>query len=65
MTSYHKTILIVEDEEQDQVLIHTAFRENGVTNPIHFVNNAVEAIKYLMGEGNTLTERSSHFRLLL
>lgn len=48
---YHKTILVVEDEESDWVLIEAAFRQNGVVNPIQCVGGAAEAISYLMGEG--------------
>ncbi|HWQ90865.1 MAG TPA: response regulator [Clostridia bacterium] len=46
-----KTILVVEDDPNDQHFILQAFRTNGVTGPIHAVNNGLEAIAYLMGEG--------------
>jgi CheY-like chemotaxis protein len=52
MNVYHKTILIVEDDENDQMLIKKAFRDNGVTSPIHAVNSGSEAIAYLMGDGD-------------
>ncbi|HWH70924.1 MAG TPA: response regulator, partial [Candidatus Sulfotelmatobacter sp.] len=48
---YHKTILVVEDDPNDQVFIVQAFRACGVTNPIHTVGSGAEAIQYLMGEG--------------
>lgn len=51
MGSYNKTILIVEDEEADGFFIENAFRDNGVTGPIHRVHSGSEAITYLMGEG--------------
>lgn len=51
MTIYHKTILIVEDDESDAFFIEKAFRENGVTGPIQVVHGGSEAIAYLMGEG--------------
>ena len=48
---YHRTILVIEDDPNDQVLIVEAFRDNGVENPIHVVSSGSEAIAYLMGEG--------------
>lgn len=48
---YHKTILVVEDDETDAFLIQKGFRENGVTSPIQIVGSGSEAIAYLMGEG--------------
>jgi len=51
MSIYHKTILVVEDEESDQMFIKRAFRDIGVTCPIHAVSSGREAIRYLMGEG--------------
>ena len=51
MATYQKTILVVEDEENDQIFIENAFRDNGVTSPIHVVSSGNEAIRYLMGEG--------------
>lgn len=51
MTDYHKTILVVEDEEADAILIEKAFRDNGVKGPIRIVHSGSEAIAYLMGEG--------------
>jgi CheY-like chemotaxis protein len=44
MKKYHSTILIVDDEPNDRVLIESAFREVGVTDPIHTVNGGKEAI---------------------
>ena len=51
MKRYHATVLIVEDDADDQFLIETAFRKIGVTDPIHIVNDGVEAIAYMKGEG--------------
>ena len=51
MFRYFKTILVVEDEETDQILIHTAFRELGLGEHVQMVKNGEEAIRYLMGEG--------------
>lgn len=51
MKKYFATILVVEDDENDQVLIERAFRGAGVVGPIHMVNDGAEAIAYMMGEG--------------
>ena len=51
MKKYHSTILVVEDDPNDQFLIERAFRKIGVTDPIHIVGNGEEAIAYMMGEG--------------
>ncbi len=45
------TILVVEDDPNDQFLLRRAFKKIGVTSPIHLVNNGLEAIAYMMGEG--------------
>ena len=57
--NYHKTILVVEDDLDDQTLIVDAFRSNGVENPIQVVNSGAQAIAYLMGEGE-FTDRKKH-----
>ncbi len=51
MKKYHATILIVEDEPNDQFLITEAFRQIGVTDPIQVVSGGTEAIAYMVGEG--------------
>jgi CheY-like chemotaxis protein len=51
MKKYHATIMVVEDDPNDQVLIERAFRAVGVTNPIQVVTDGAEAIAYMMGEG--------------
>jgi len=48
---FHATILIVEDDKNDQFLIEHAFRKLGVTDPIQIVNDGAEAIAYMMAEG--------------
>jgi CheY-like chemotaxis protein len=45
------TILLVEDDPNDQIFIENAFRENGVPDVIHAVHNGREAIAYLSGDG--------------
>ncbi len=49
--TYHATILVVEDDPNDQFLIEKAFRKIGVTSPIHVVGDGAEAIAYMCGEG--------------
>ncbi len=51
MKTYHTTILVVEDDPNDQLLIEAAFRKIGVTSPIHVVGDGEEAIAYMSGEG--------------
>ena len=59
MKNYHSTILIVDDDPNDLVLIEHAFRENGVKDPIHTANGGKEAIAYMMGEGK-YSDRSTY-----
>ena len=51
MKKFHATILVVEDDKNDQFLIERAFRKIGVTDPIHLVSDGAEAIAYMKGEG--------------
>jgi CheY-like chemotaxis protein len=51
MKKYYATILIVDDDPNDQFLIERAFRTIGVTDPIQAVSDGAEAIQYMMGEG--------------
>ena len=51
MKKFHATILIVEDDPNDQLLIKHAFRQIGVIDPIQIVGDGAEAIAYMMGEG--------------
>ncbi len=44
-------ILVIDDDLNDQALIKRAFRVIGIRSSIHFVNNGLEAIAYMMGEG--------------
>ena len=45
------TILVVEDDPNDQFLIKEGLREAGAVCPIHVVGDGVEAIAYMRGEG--------------
>ena len=51
MKKYNATVLVVEDDPNDQFLIQHAFRQIGVTDPIHYVGDGAEAIAYMLGEG--------------
>jgi len=51
MKKYHSTILVVDDDCNDLILIEKAFRAVGVSDPIHGVPGGREAIAYMMGEG--------------
>src|SRR5690349_4005018 len=51
MKKYFATILVVEDDANDQVLIEKALRTAGVAGPMHMVGDGAEAIAYMMGEG--------------
>ena len=45
------SILLVEDDENDQHLIQHAFKSVGIRTPIHIARHGGEAIAYLNGEG--------------
>jgi CheY-like chemotaxis protein len=44
------TILVVDDDPDDRMLIERAFRKNGVRDTIHLLSDGDEAIAYLNGE---------------
>jgi CheY-like chemotaxis protein len=50
MKTPHPTILIIENDPGSQRLMQGAFRNIGVTDPIHYVKSGREAIAYMMGE---------------
>ena len=51
MKKYNATILLVDDDEDFLLFVERAFRQNGVTSPIHKVFDGAQAIDYMMGEG--------------
>jgi CheY-like chemotaxis protein len=51
MDDSHYTILLVEDEENDAMLLKMALKKNNIINPLHWVKDGLEAIAYLNGEG--------------
>ncbi len=44
-------ILMADDDADDRLLAKSAFEENNIINPIHFVEDGVELMEYLYGEG--------------
>ena len=45
------TILVADDDADDRLLIKDAFDENGVSNPLAFVNDGEELMDYLHRRG--------------
>ena len=48
----NRTVLLVEDSENDIFLTRLAFKSAGFNCPLHEVHNGEEAIAYLKGEGS-------------
>ena len=46
-----KTILLVEDEENDVFFLKHAFKEVGILNPLQVAQDGKEAMDYLSGSG--------------
>lgn len=53
------TILIADDDADDQLLIHDALLENRLFNGIRFVNDGQELMDYLLHEGAYSAPRSA------
>ena len=51
MQDSNYTILLVEDEENDALLLQMAFKKNKILNPVQWVRDGLEAIAYLNGAG--------------
>jgi len=51
MKKIFPTILVVEDDLDDQILIKYTFKKIGVSDPIHVLSDGEEAIRYMMGDG--------------
>src|SRR6185503_1446907 len=51
MKAQTRTILLVEDEPNDQLLFERALRLNGTRDTLRMVGHGAEAIAYLNGEG--------------
>jgi CheY-like chemotaxis protein len=59
MDDFKYTILLVEDDENDAMLLKMAFEKNNLLNPIQWVRDGLEAVSYLNGEG-TYADRAQH-----
>jgi CheY-like chemotaxis protein len=57
-------ILIAEDDADDRFLLQAAFEENGFTDELHFVENGVEVLDYLVNISKTGNE-SKYPRFIL
>jgi CheY-like chemotaxis protein len=55
----HRSILQVEDDENDILLLRHVFEDVGITNPVHVAHDGQEAIDYLAGVG-PYAEREKH-----
>jgi len=51
MLDERRTILVVEDNDDDQFLLREAWTKAGVANPLAFVDDGEQACAYLSGEG--------------
>jgi CheY-like chemotaxis protein len=61
MKKIDPTILIIDDDDADCLLIKNAFKKIGVTSPLHCLNDGEEAIAYLMGEGKYADRKKFHY----
>jgi len=60
-----RTILLVEDSEDDARLLKLMFRRSRILNPVQAVRTVREAISYLTGEGIYVDRRVYPFPTLL
>jgi CheY-like chemotaxis protein len=51
MDDSNYTILLVDDDENDVLLVKMAFQKNKILNPVHWAKDGLEAVAYLNGEG--------------
>jgi CheY-like chemotaxis protein len=59
MKQYHSTIMVVDDDVNDRMLIEEAFRSIGITDPLQIMSGGAEAIAYMRGEGK-FADRSEY-----
>jgi DNA-binding response OmpR family regulator len=52
MNAKQSTVLLVEDDPNDVLLVKRAFRKASLANPIQVVNDGEAAVAYLAGRGN-------------
>jgi CheY-like chemotaxis protein len=58
---YNATLLLIDDDEDFLLFVERAFRQNGVTSPIHQVHDGAEAIAYMMGQGKFSDRRTYEY----
>ena len=51
MDESNYTILLVEDDENDAMLVRLAFQKNKILHPVQWAKDGLEAIAYLNGDG--------------
>ena len=59
MSEYVPTVLVVEDNPTDVLLIRRALTKANIDNPLQFVKDGDEAVQYLAGEG-AFTDRAQY-----
>lgn len=52
MTGPHQTILLVEDNATDALMVQRAFKKAHLMNPVRVVDDGDKAVAYLGGEGD-------------
>jgi CheY-like chemotaxis protein len=60
-----KTILLVEDDPDDRVLITRALKKNGIGNKVVVARDGVEALDYLSGSGEYAEQEANLVPLLV
>ena len=50
MNPQRSVFLLVEDNEDDAFFMQRAFKDAGLTNPLHIVTNGQDAIDYIAGQ---------------
>jgi CheY-like chemotaxis protein len=65
MRSQQGTILLVEDDANDVLLVQRAFRKLNVVHPIQVVNDGEQATAYLLGEGQFANRDQYPFPVLM
>jgi len=64
-TSEPKTVLVVEDNDNDAALLKLMFRRSNILNPIQVVTSIHDATAYLTGEGKFSDRAAYPFPILL
>lgn len=54
-----RTILLIEDDSNDTLLLQRAFRRAGITLPLQMVSDGDQAVSYLRGD-DKYSDRASH-----